>query len=216
MRLSGPRSPAIAGLSIRAANPHSTPGPPRSADLLDADGQTRRRGHRYLVRRPRAPTPPKTSSKSPATARPSSCATVSTGPSRAGARLAEPGEFTLRAFLNGRIDLPQAEAVRDLIDATTLYQARIAAQQTQGSVSRPPRPGQSAASRTDRASRSRHRLRRGRHQRRTRIRDAAPSRPRHSSRSRALARSFVYGQPGPQRLLARHRGAAQCGQKQPI
>ena len=47
----------------------------------------------------------------------------------AGARLAEPGEFTLRAYLNGRIDLPQAEAVRDLIDATTLYQARIAAQQ---------------------------------------------------------------------------------------
>ena len=34
-----------------------------------------------------------------------------------GARLAEPGEFTLRAFLNGRIDLPQAEAVADLIDA---------------------------------------------------------------------------------------------------
>lgn len=55
---------------------------------------------------------------------------------RAGARLAEPGEFTLRAFLNGRIDLPQAEAVRDLIEATTLYQARIAAQQAQGSVSR--------------------------------------------------------------------------------
>src|SRR6202035_1779269 len=49
-----------------------------------------------------------------------------------GARLAEPGEFTLRAFLNGRIDLAQAEAVRDLIAATTLYQARVAAQQTQG------------------------------------------------------------------------------------
>jgi len=54
----------------------------------------------------------------------------------AGARLAEPGEFTLRAFLLGRIDLPQAEAVRDLIDATTLYQARVAAQQAGGSVSR--------------------------------------------------------------------------------
>ena len=53
-----------------------------------------------------------------------------------GARLAEPGEFTLRAFLNGRLDLPQAEAVRDLIEATTLYQARIAAQQAEGSVSR--------------------------------------------------------------------------------
>ena len=55
---------------------------------------------------------------------------------RAGARPAEPGEFTLRGYLNGRIDLPQAEAVRDLIDATTLYQARIAAQQVEGSVSK--------------------------------------------------------------------------------
>jgi tRNA modification GTPase len=54
----------------------------------------------------------------------------------AGARLANPGEFTLRAYLHGRIDLLQAEAVRDLIEATTLYQARIAAQQTGGSVSR--------------------------------------------------------------------------------
>ena len=53
-----------------------------------------------------------------------------------GARFAEPGEFTLRAYVNGRIDLPQAEAVRDLIDATTLYQAKIAAQQVEGSVSR--------------------------------------------------------------------------------
>jgi tRNA modification GTPase len=52
------------------------------------------------------------------------------------ARLAEPGEFTLRAYMNGRIDLIQAEAVRDLIDATTLYQARVAAQQIEGSVSR--------------------------------------------------------------------------------
>ena len=54
----------------------------------------------------------------------------------AGARLAEPGEFTLRAYLNGRIDLPRAEAVRDLIEATTLYQARVAAQQAEGSLSR--------------------------------------------------------------------------------
>jgi tRNA modification GTPase len=55
---------------------------------------------------------------------------------RQGARLAEPGEFTLRAFLHGRIDLPRAEAVRDLIEATTIYQARVAARQLQGSVSR--------------------------------------------------------------------------------
>ena len=52
-----------------------------------------------------------------------------------GARLAEPGEFTLRAFLNGRIDLTQAEAVRDLIEAQTLYQAKVAAQQLSGSIS---------------------------------------------------------------------------------
>jgi tRNA modification GTPase len=53
-----------------------------------------------------------------------------------GARLAEPGEFTMRAFLNGRIDLAQAEAVRDLIDSQTLYQAKIAAQQLGGVLSR--------------------------------------------------------------------------------
>src|SRR5579862_7937506 len=60
--------------------------------------------------------------------------------SKAGARLAEPGEFTLRAYLKGRIDLPQAEAIRDLIEATTLYQARIAARQAEGSVSRRLKP----------------------------------------------------------------------------
>jgi len=59
---------------------------------------------------------------------------------KAGARLAEPGEFTLRAFLNGRIDLAQAEAVRDLIESTTLYQARVAAQQVEGSLARRIRP----------------------------------------------------------------------------
>src|SRR3982075_1488377 len=52
----------------------------------------------------------------------------------AGARLAEPGEFTLRAFLNGRIDLPQAEAVADLIDAVTPLQARAAFDQLQGTL----------------------------------------------------------------------------------
>jgi tRNA modification GTPase len=54
----------------------------------------------------------------------------------AGARLAEPGEFTMRAFLNGRIDLTQAEAVRDLVDSQTLYQAKVAAQQLDGALSR--------------------------------------------------------------------------------
>jgi len=51
-----------------------------------------------------------------------------------GARLAEPGEFTERAFLAGRIDLTQAEAVADLIASSTLEQARLAARQLSGSL----------------------------------------------------------------------------------
>jgi tRNA modification GTPase len=53
----------------------------------------------------------------------------------AGARLARPGEFTLRAFLNGRIDLAQAEAVADLVDAATPLQAQTAFDQLQGTLS---------------------------------------------------------------------------------
>ena len=51
-----------------------------------------------------------------------------------GARLAEPGEFTLRAFLDGKIDLVQAEAVADLIDAVTPLQARAAFDQLEGTL----------------------------------------------------------------------------------
>ncbi|MEZ5288589.1 MAG: GTPase [Vicinamibacterales bacterium] len=51
-----------------------------------------------------------------------------------GARLAEPGEFTLRAFLHGKKDLVQAEAVADLIDAVTPLQARAAFHQLEGTL----------------------------------------------------------------------------------
>lgn len=61
-----------------------------------------------------------------------------------GARLAEPGEFTQRAFFSGRIDLTQAEAVRDLIDAQTVYQARVAASQLGGGLSRRVQPAKDA------------------------------------------------------------------------
>lgn len=53
-----------------------------------------------------------------------------------GARLAEPGEFTQRAFLNGKLDLAQAEAVADLIDAATTSAARSAVRSLQGEFSR--------------------------------------------------------------------------------
>jgi tRNA modification GTPase len=53
-----------------------------------------------------------------------------------GARIADPGEFTMRAFLRGRMDLVQAEAVRDIIEASTLYQAQVAARQQSGRLSK--------------------------------------------------------------------------------
>ncbi|MBZ5494871.1 MAG: tRNA uridine-5-carboxymethylaminomethyl(34) synthesis GTPase MnmE [Acidobacteriia bacterium] len=52
-----------------------------------------------------------------------------------GARLAEPGEFTLRAFAHGRMDLAQAEAVRDVIEANTRYQLQVASRQRSGGLS---------------------------------------------------------------------------------
>jgi len=54
---------------------------------------------------------------------------------RSGARLAEPGEFSLRALANGRMDLTEAEAVRDLIDAQTFASARQAVRQLRGEFS---------------------------------------------------------------------------------
>src|SRR5690606_8812271 len=53
-----------------------------------------------------------------------------------GARIAQPGEFSLRAFLNGRMDLAQAEAVADLIDASTSRAARSAMRSLGGAFSR--------------------------------------------------------------------------------
>ena len=76
----------------------------------------------------------------------------------AGARLAEPGEFTLRAFLNGRIDLVQAEAVRDLIDAVTPLQARAAFDQLEGTLTAEHRERRRGAVRSDRAARGVGRL----------------------------------------------------------
>lgn len=57
-----------------------------------------------------------------------------------GALLAEPGEFTWRAFLNGKMDLAQAEAVRGLIESQTAFQAKVAAEQLEGKVSQALKP----------------------------------------------------------------------------
>jgi len=57
-----------------------------------------------------------------------------------GSRFATPGEFTMRAFLRGRIDLADAEAIRDVIEARTLYQAQIAGRQRGGALSKELQP----------------------------------------------------------------------------
>ena len=66
----------------------------------------------------------------------------------AGARLAEPGEFTLRAFLNQKMDLAQAEGVRDLVESQTSFQARVARAQIDGRLSLELRPHQEDLIRT--------------------------------------------------------------------
>ncbi|MEO8027541.1 MAG: tRNA uridine-5-carboxymethylaminomethyl(34) synthesis GTPase MnmE [Bryobacteraceae bacterium] len=138
IRLSGPRAVDIAK-SILALHAHLEPRLATLADLKDADSHTVDQVVVTYFAKPKSYTAEDVVEISchgaPVVLRFALERAVAEG-----ARLAEPGEFTLRAYLNGRIDLPRAEAVRDLIDATTLYQARIAAQQMEGSVSRRLKP----------------------------------------------------------------------------
>jgi tRNA modification GTPase len=133
VRLSGPDARAIAARFLSQVD--WQPWHAHLADLLDAQGQSVDQTVVTFFEKPKSYTAEDlieiSCHGSPVVLRHAVERAV-----EAGARLAEPGEFTLRAFLNGRIDLPRAEAVRDLIEATTLYQARIATQQVSGSVSR--------------------------------------------------------------------------------
>jgi tRNA modification GTPase len=136
VRLSGPRALAIAEGMVRvSADSAWRPWRANMGELLDRTGHTVDNVVATFFEKPRSYTAEDvveiSCHGSPVVLRHAVERAV-----EAGARIAEPGEFTLRAFLNGRLDLPSAEAVRDLIEATTLYQARIAAQQAGGSVSR--------------------------------------------------------------------------------
>jgi len=137
VRLSGRQAREVAEKMIGlAGTPHAwTPRRARLARLCDEQGQTIDQVMVTYYARPRSYTAEDvveiSCHGSPAVLRHALEQAL-----RHGARLAEPGEFTMRAFFNGRIDLAEAEAVRDLIEATTLYQARVAAQQAGGAVSR--------------------------------------------------------------------------------
>jgi tRNA modification GTPase len=136
VRLSGPRARAVAESMLRLpdASPWRSWGA-RMAELLDRSGAVVDQVVVTFFEKPRSYTAEDVIEISCHGA-PVVLRHALERATEAGARLAEPGEFTLRAYLNGRLDLPRAEAVRDLIEATTLYQARVAAAQVNGSVSR--------------------------------------------------------------------------------
>lgn len=136
VRLSGPRAGAVAAELFRAARNGSiaAPGQAIYGRFVDSEGQTIDTGYLVLFPGPATFTGEETAEMwahgSPAALRLLVLAAVGRG-----ARPATPGEFTMRAFLNGRIDVTQAEAIRDLIEARTSFQAKVAHDQVRGRIS---------------------------------------------------------------------------------
>src|SRR5262245_54315418 len=137
LRISGPEAFAIGCGLFRAGKPVALPGDGRPifGRFLDESGEAV--DHGYLV----AFVPEKAYTGEPTVelwahgSPPILAALMRTAIAR-GAVAAGPGEFTYRALRHGRVDLARAEAVRDLIAARTLYQARVALAQAEGALSR--------------------------------------------------------------------------------
>jgi tRNA modification GTPase len=142
VRLSGPDACNIAAPMLRLRHPLAA-GQARFGELLDRDGQKLDEIVATLFAAPHSYTGEDVLEIA-AHGAPVLLEALVQQSIAAGARLANPGEFTERAFLSGRIDLTQAEAVRDLIDAQTLHQARIAAQQMEGALARRIQPVKTA------------------------------------------------------------------------
>ncbi len=134
VRLSGPQARAIAEPLLKLRHPLS-PAQARFAEILDNTGETLDEAVVTFFEKPHSYTS-EDIVEIAAHGSPVLLDLLIRQCLSAGARLAEPGEFTQRAFLSGRLDLTQAEAVSDLIEATTLHQARLAARQLGGSLSR--------------------------------------------------------------------------------
>ncbi len=140
MRLSGPDAYTIAKAGIRLRQPHPlTHAQARFGHLTDASGEILDEAIITWFQAPHSYTSEDVIEIA-AHGAPVLLASVVQSALMRGARLAEPGEFTRRAYLSGRIDLSQAEAVHDLIDAHTLQQARTAAAQLGGSIARAVQP----------------------------------------------------------------------------
>jgi len=137
VRLSGPRAATLARSLFRPAAAIAAPtasGQAVFGRFVDAAADTIDHGYLVVFHPPATFTGEETAELwahgSPAALR----LLLSTAVA-AGARPATPGEFTLRAFLNGRIDVTQAEAIRDLIEARTAFQAKVAHDQVRGRIS---------------------------------------------------------------------------------
>jgi len=135
VRISGPDAGKVAASVFRPARSGRSDGIPCFGRFLDRDGRAIDHGYRVLFPADRSytgePTAELWTHGSPAV-----LVAVIEAAVEAGAAPAEPGEFTYRALRNGRMDLARAEAVRDLVAARTLYQARVAFAQAEGALSR--------------------------------------------------------------------------------
>lgn len=145
IRVSGPDCFGACGRVFRSARPFGELEPRRMVlgELLDADGRVV--DHALAVRFPGPHSyTGEDSAEFHCHGSPVVLREVLAALFAAGARQAGPGEFTKRAFLNGRMDLTQAEAVIDLIDAETAAAARNAAAQLEGGLRRALEPVQEA------------------------------------------------------------------------
>ncbi len=134
VRLSGSRAAAIALGLFRSSSKPPDPGQAVYGALLSTGGTAVDDGYLILFRPPRSFTGEEMAELWAHGSPPVLRALVE-GAVAAGARPATPGEFTLRAFLNGRIDATQAEAIGELIASRTLFQARVAREQRLGRIS---------------------------------------------------------------------------------
>lgn len=139
LRLSGPGAIEAASAVFRPAGPAALAAAPDRqllyGKLLDQTGQVLDSALAFVSRAPRSYTGEDTAELQ-CHGSPMVLSLALEALYAAGARAAQPGEFTQRAFLNGKLDLTQAEAVIDLIDAETPAAARAAAGQLEGALSR--------------------------------------------------------------------------------
>ncbi len=132
MRLSGPKSPGVAQVLLKLSTP-LTPSKARFTHVVDEQGEILDEAVVTYFAAPHSYTTEDVIEIA-AHGAPVLLDYLVRAAIARGARLADPGEFTQRAFLAGRLDLTQAEAVNDLISAQTLHQAKTAAAQLGGAI----------------------------------------------------------------------------------